>query len=94
MLAMCAIARKITARDDNSFAYTLWGAEHHVDCEIDLWPASDGTGPTGDYTDAGFEREVVVRKDVNRLKARFEDTGALLYAPPSDVVKPIGGLAA
>lgn len=92
MLAMCALVRRIMKGDDQGLAYTLWGVEHHVGHGITLWPPGGGTGPTGNYTDAEFEHEDAVRQEIKRRKERFEQTGALVDAPPSDVIKFIGSL--
>lgn len=92
MFEMCALVRKITdAQDVRSFAYTLWGVEHHIGSEIDVWPRPH---PGGSCTDEEVERGALVRGVIDFFADRFAKSGALIDAPPSDVVRFYDGLAA
>lgn len=88
MVDMCAHARRMAGPD---FALRLWSVEHHVGHEIDLWPAHGGDTPGGLYTDAEYDTRDEVRAWINEQDARFRRTAALKDAPPSEVVKFIGG---
>ncbi|SDG28799.1 hypothetical protein PUH89_14865 [Rhodobacter capsulatus] len=81
---MCAIMREAVVP---KLALTLWGVETLVGREIDLWPAYGGSGPGGNYTDEEFDHKAAVRAEIKQRQERFEKTGALSDAPPSDVIK-------
>ena len=84
MFRMCAIVREAAGP---KLAFTLWGIETLVGREIDLWPVDGGSGPGGDYTNEEFDHEAAVRAEIKQRKERFEQTGALIDAPPSDVIR-------
>ena len=88
---MCALARASLGSHPASGANVLWGVEHHVGHEINLWPAHGGEEANGLYSDEELDRRDSVRAQVNEWKARFEDTGSLLDAPPSNAVRFIQG---
>lgn len=87
MANMCALARRVGGQE---LAFILWGVEHHVGHEINLWPADHGDEPDNHYTDEEVDHQNAVRSQINAWKARFEETGALLDAPSSDVIKFLG----
>ncbi|ADE86076.1 hypothetical protein [Rhodobacter capsulatus] len=84
MLEMCKIAR---LRDTPTLALTLWGIETLIGREIDLWPAGGGFRFDGAYSDEELDQEAAVRAEIKQRKERFEETGALIDAPPSDVIR-------
>ncbi|MBL4917440.1 hypothetical protein [Szabonella alba] len=86
--AMCDLVRKIT--DDHDLAYTLWGVEHHVGFDVDLWPENSGPGPYGSYSDEEMDRKEDVRFCIYKAKRKFAQTCALADAPPSDVIRFFG----
>lgn len=88
MLDMCATARRMAGAD---LALRLWSVEYHVGYEIDLWPAHGGDTPGGLYTEAEYDQRDEVRAWINKHDAQFRRTAALEDAPPSEVVKFIGG---
>jgi hypothetical protein len=82
------MARAILSKGDaQQFAYAVWGVEYHLDEQINLWPAHGGDAPSGHYTDEEFEAEETLRKTITELADRYARSGALVDAPPSDVVK-------
>lgn len=85
---LCKMARTMLSEGDmQRFAYAVWGVECHVGAQINLWPAHGGDGPSGHYTDEEFEAEETLRKTITDFADRFARSGALVDAPPSDVVK-------
>lgn len=88
MVDMCAQARHMAG---DEIARPLWSVEHHVGYEIDLWPAHGGDEPGNLYTEDEYDMRDNVRRWIDKRKARFAETGALEDAPPSEVVKFIGG---
>lgn len=87
MVAMCALARD----SDGPLPFLLWGVEHHVGHEIDLWPVHGGDGSNGEYTDAELNARDTVRAQIADWKRQFEASGALKDAPPSNVITFLAG---
>lgn len=88
MCEMCDLVRKFLDTDGvRSVAIILWGIEHHVGFEIDLWPIPGGPGPHGSYSDEEMERHEALRQMIKEWKEQFAQTGLLIDAPPSDVVR-------
>lgn len=89
MIAMCRLVRGM--KNSVLFAHTQWGVESHVGREIDLWPAHGGDEPGGLYSDEELEVKEAMRGQITEWQERFKRTGAADHAPPSDVVRFLGG---
>ena len=84
MFRMCAIVRETAGP---KLAFTLWGVETLVGREIDLWPDGGGSFDYGFNTEEEDDHKTEVRDEIEHLQMRFERTGALIDAPPSDVIR-------
>lgn len=90
MAQMCEIVRSMNLPPAD-LADLIFGVQHHVQHEIDLWPQGWGDEADGSYSGQEIAAQLNLAAALDKLERAFKRGGALNDAPPSDVVKFIGG---
>lgn len=88
MNVMCALARR---KSEGELIDALWSVEHHLGREIDLWPPHGSEDHGGVYSDEQDDFRTFIRNEINVRKARFEETGAAIDPPSTDVITFLNG---